>query len=377
MLRRTIISFIVALVLAACLAASPGVGSLTFNPGSTTSVVSAATFESSEDAAQAPKKRGNGFVRALTAPFRALGKLFGGGRKRKGSEAPVGRSVEAGASAEQREATAVLRPLEKSEELKEKTENKREASKPLAPLSAAAPSTPASSEPSPSKPLTTEPPPKPPYEWKPFIEGVPADHLSQGRALLYYGYFNEALAELSIAATVGPDLVEANNLLGQACDRLGQHRQAREYYERALSLAPYNSSVLHNLGYSLYLADDYKAALKRLKQAARAAPNDPRIAESIGLVEYQRRNYDEAHKSFARVEGEFHARLKLARMLEFDRLYKESIKQYEAALRLQPASPVVLEQLAELYHRTGRTKDAESARRTLGKPKQKTHSGGG
>ena len=31
------------------------------------------------------KKRGNGFVRAIGAPFRALGRLFGGGRKKNES----------------------------------------------------------------------------------------------------------------------------------------------------------------------------------------------------------------------------------------------------------------------------------------------------
>ncbi|HEY0080181.1 MAG TPA: tetratricopeptide repeat protein [Pyrinomonadaceae bacterium] len=374
MLRRTIISVFVVLVLAVSLAGTPTLGSLALNPGGA-SHVSAATFESSDDAAQTSKKRGNGFVRVVTAPFRALGKLFGGGRKRKTSEGFAARKVEAGAGAEQRQPTAVLPPAKQSEDLREKTENTLDAAKPVAPAPDAA-STLVASKPSTAKEALMEKPQQP-REWKPFIEGVPSDHLSQGRALLYYGYLNEAIAELSVAATVGPDLVEANNLLGQAYDRTGQHRQAREYYERALSLAPYNSSVLHNLGYSLYLADDYGGALKRLKQAARAAPNDTRIAESIALVQYQRRNYEEAFKSFARVEGEFHARVKLAQMLTFDRLDKEAIKQYEAALRLQPASPVVLEQLAELYLRTGRTKDAESARRTLGKPKQKTHSGGG
>ena len=60
----------------------------------------------------------------------------------------------------------------------------------------------------------------------PVIEGVAPDHLSQGRALLQHGYLNEAIAELSVASTIGPDLIEANNLLGLAYDKRGWHRQA-------------------------------------------------------------------------------------------------------------------------------------------------------
>ena len=221
-------------------------------------------------------------------------------------------------------------------------------------------------------------PQQPTIIWKPYIENVPLDHLSQGRALLEYGYFNEAIAELSIAATTGPDLVEANNLLGQAYDRTGAHRHAQEYYERALSVAPYNSSVLHNLGYSLYLADDYNAAMKHLRQAAHAAPNDARIAGSIALVQIRLRKYNDAFKSLARLDGEYGARVKLAEMLRAANQQEEAIKQYEAALRLQPGSPVILEHLAELYQRTGRTKEAEAARRTLAKPQpNKPLTGGG
>jgi Flp pilus assembly protein TadD len=215
--------------------------------------------------------------------------------------------------------------------------------------------------------------------WIPTIEGIPRDSLSQGRALLQHGYLNEAIAELSIAATVGPNLVESNNLLGLAYDRRGWHRMAIECYERARSLAPKDAAVLANLGYSLYLDNDYSAALKRLKQAERLMPGVPVIANNIGVVQARRGQFDEAFKSFARASGDYDAHLKMAGIFEMVKRDKDAIKHYEAALRIQPDASAVLEHLAALYDRTGRKTEAEAARRTLGQPKnpQKTTTGGG
>src|SRR5687768_7031516 len=44
--------------------------------------ISADATDQTTSTAEAPKKKGNGFVRALSAPFRALGRLFGGGSKK-------------------------------------------------------------------------------------------------------------------------------------------------------------------------------------------------------------------------------------------------------------------------------------------------------
>ena len=213
----------------------------------------------------------------------------------------------------------------------------------------------------------------------PRIEGVPPDSLSQGRALLQPGYLNEAIAELSIAANGRPRTGRGQHLLGLAYDRIGWHSEAVACYERALSVAPKDPVVLANLGNSLYLSDDYRAALKRLKQSARLAPGIAVVQNNIGIVEARLGKYDSAFKSFARAGGEYDAHLKLAGILEIERRDRDAVKHYEAALRLQPGTAAVLERLVALYERTGRTRDAEEARRTLGQPPnpQKTATGGG
>lgn len=332
------------------------------------------------DGAPKSAKRSNGFVRVITAPFRALGKLFGGGGSKKQDAAGLKR-VEAGVAAEvagkaealeRGEAERARKALEQERRRSEKEQKRVGGVNRVNGVETASSATESAGA------LPAPKHPSPPVMWKPYIENVPLDHLSQGRALLEYGYYAEAIAELSIAATVGPDLVEANNLLGRTYDRIGAHRHAQEHYTRALSVAPFNPQVLHHLGHSLYLSGNATDALKRLKQAARIAPNDTKIVNSIALVQVRLGKYNDALKSFARIEGEFHGRLKLAQALTDLNLPKEAIKQYEAALRIQPQSPVVLEHLAVLYQRTGQLKEAEAARRMLDKPdKTKPLTGGG
>ena len=303
----------------------------------------AATPRASEE------KGGNSFVRALTAPFRALARIFGGGKNGAQTARKRGGRSKRNAAARKDERATLARITNGT---------------PAAAESAAAG----------GEPRARVMPQPPPLVWKPYIENVPMDHLSQGRALLEFGYFGEAIAELSIAATVGPDLVEANNLLGQAHDRMGAHKQAREFYQRALDLSPQNPWLLHNLGYSFFLDDEYQTALKLLKQAERGAPTDARIAHNVALTQFRLHKFDDALKTYARVEGEYEARLRLADMLERAGWEDEAVRHYEAALRLHPNSAPALERLADLYQRFGRQEQAEALRRTL---RNLSHAGGG
>jgi len=359
--------------------------------------------EAAADAdSQAPKPKGNAFARALAAPFRALARLFGGGRKSVSAKKP------APAPAPQTAATQneVKQPAapEESKESKPQTQTAAQPApvevtkvEPVTTPAAPARET-AQTPPSPEVFKNPVAAPSPegvrivrpeagetaealrPKMWIPLIVGVPADPVSQGRALLQHGYIQEAIAELQVAATnVGPQLAEANNLLGLAYDRLGWHVQAAEAYGRALTVSPKDWVVLANLGYSLYLADDYAGALRRLKQAAKLAPSEPVIFNNLGVVNARLRRDDEAYRNFARASNEYEAHVKLAGILEEQRRDKDAVKHYEAALRLQPNASAVLERLVPLYERTGARDKADTARRALAQPKnpQRTATGGG
>lgn len=343
------------------------------------------------------RRKGNAFARALSAPFRALAKLFGGGRKSETAKRPAPASQTAATRNEVKQTNAAEESKPQAQASVQpapvQAPQVEPVTTPAAPTSetAQAPRIPAAvfqgvaAPPSegvrivrPSADGTTAADARPKM-FIPLIVGVPSDPVSQGRALLQHGYIQEAVAELQIAATtVGPQLAEANNLLGLAYDRLGWHRQAAEAYERGLAVSPKDWVVLANLGYSLYLADDYAGALRRLNQAAKLAPAEPIILNNLGVVSARLGRLGDAYKNFAKASNEYEAHLKLAGILEDQRRDKDAVKHYEAALRLQPGASAVLERLVGLYERTGARDKADTARRALSQPNpQRTATGGG
>ena len=189
--------------------------------------------------------------------------------------------------------------------------------------------------------------------------GTAGDYLARGRSLLDENRLNEAIRELSRAVSLDARLSEAHNLLAVAYDRKGLHERARESFERALDRQP-DAQTLNNLGYSLYLNGNYRAAVARLKRASRLAPSDERIWNNLALAQCRLGKYEDAYKSFARSGGEYQGRLNVAAMLERAGREDEAIEHYEAARRAQPQSEFVLRRLSELYARGGHRAEAAS-----------------
>ncbi|MDT4969145.1 MAG: hypothetical protein QOJ64_3882 [Acidobacteriota bacterium] len=254
------------------------------------------------------KKDGNRVVKVLTAPFRALKRLFGGGNDEG-----------------------------KLQRLSEKDVEKFESS-PASRINDGSSSA----------------------EAKPGITATAREHLAQGRALLNVGRVNEAITELSLAASLDPKLTEANSLMGLAYDRKGMHDRARESYQRAIKAEPDDAQTLNNLGFSLYQNGNYRAAVDKLKHAAKLAPTDQRILNNLALAQCRLGKYDDAYRNFARAGGEVTGRLNTGAMLERLGRDDEAIKQYEAARRAQPRATVATARLAELYRRVGRTSEAQA-----------------
>jgi Tfp pilus assembly protein PilF len=310
MRNRTINAFIIAITLT--------VGVSTFWTATTTEhdgdeaarVVAAdgAPTGTAEDTAagEKPKKKGNRFARFFKAPFKAAAKLFGGDdeRMRRLSEKDVAKFESA--------------PLMRVEDSRTaRAEKETDAG------------------------------------------GTAKDYLARGRAHLDEGRLNEAVGELSRAVSLDSRLSEAHNLLAVAYDRKGLHERARESFERALDHEP-DAQTLNNLGYSLYLNGNYRAAVARLKRAARLAPADERIWNNLALAQCRLGKYEDAYRSFARSGGEYQGRLNVAAMLERAGREDEAIAHYEAARRVQPQSEFVLRRLSELYARGGHRAEAAS-----------------
>jgi Tfp pilus assembly protein PilF len=260
---------------------------------------------------QPAKKGGNRVVKVLAAPFKAFGRLFGGGDDKN----KIHRMTEKDA---ERFATVGVTRIEDA-----RTPIRKDTS------SASA-----------------------------------REHLETGRAYLVEGNYNAAISELSTAASLDPKLTEAHNLLGVAYDKKGFGDRARESFERAVKMDE-DADTLNNLGFSFYQNGNYRAAVDRLKRAAKLAPGDERILNNLGLAYCRLGKIDEAYKAFARATGPLTGNLNTAKMLERFGREDDAIKYYEAARQIDPGNSMALRRLADLYQRVGRATESEDARSAL------------
>jgi Tfp pilus assembly protein PilF len=191
------------------------------------------------------------------------------------------------------------------------------------------------------------------------------EHLANGRLYLLSGQLNEAISELSTAASLDPKLSDAHSLLGIAYDKKGLADRAKDSYERAVKVEPEDAQALNNLGFSLYQNGNYRAAVDRLKRAVKLAPTDERILNNLGLALCRLGKFDDAYKNFARAAGPLTGSLNTARMLERFGREEDAIKYYEEARRIEPTSSIALRRLADLYKRTGRYDSSQSDRSTV------------
>lgn len=191
------------------------------------------------------------------------------------------------------------------------------------------------------------------------------EHLATGRSYLLNGQLNEAISELSTAASLDPKLSEAHNLLGVAYDKKGLADRAKDSYERAVKAEPEDAQTLNNLGFSLFQNGNYRAAVDRLKRAVKLAPTDERILNNLGLALCRLGKFQDAYKNFARAAGPLTGNLNTARMLERFGREEDAIRYYEDARRLDPDNTLALRRLADLYQRTGRPEQSQTASNVL------------
>src|ERR1044072_2574642 len=262
--------------------------------------------------AEQPKKKGNKVVKVLAAPFKLVGRLFGGGDDTN----KVHRMTEK--DAERFERSGVTR-IEDANNKPVKRDSTLSSAK---------------------------------------------EHLEAGRESLLEGNYNDAISELSTAASLDPKLTEAHNLLGVAYDKKGFNDRARESFERAVKMEE-DADTLNNLGFSLYQNGNYRAAVDTLKRAAKLAPQDERILNNRGLAYCRLGKIDEAYKAFTRATGPLTGNLNTAKMLERFGREDDAIHYYEAARQIDPMNSFALQRLADLYQRVGRATDSEAARTAL------------
>lgn len=308
--KRRIIAILIALVLTAAATAMWSAATIE-REGDPDAIVLEDSGSEAGTVEQPQKKGGNKVVKVLVAPFKAFGRLFGGDDKNK-----VHRMSEK--DAERFESAGVTR-----------IEDARH-----------------------------------PSVKKDTSDASAKEHLEAGREYLLQDRYNEAISELSMATSLDPKLTEAHNLLGVAYGKKGFADRAKESFERAVKIEE-DADTLNNLGFSLYQNGNYRAAVDRLKRAAKLAPADERILNNLGLAYCRLGKIDEAYKAFARATGPVTGNLNTAKMLERFGREEDAIRYYEAARAIEPANTIALRRLADLYQRVGRTADSENARGAL------------
>jgi len=191
------------------------------------------------------------------------------------------------------------------------------------------------------------------------------ENLERGRALLNSGNVNEAIALLSTAVSTDPKLHEGYSLLGVAYETKGMRDRAFDSFEKALKADEKNPEYLNNLGYLHLKNGELDKATKYLKRAVKIAPQGQRYWNNLGLVQAQRANFDEAYECFARAVGEYQGHMNVANKSQAMGYDKTAIKHLEQARALRPATAEILLRLAVLYKRMGNDELAAEANKAL------------
>lgn len=292
------------------------------------------TTEGEPQEVETQKKDGNRFVKVVTFPFKAVGRLFGAGKKDENK----------------------LERLSKKDVKKFESATMTRVTDARTVLTAdpAATTTDAANieslnalDPDERKKIQAR------------------EHLQRGRELFNAKDINGAINSLSTAASLDRELWEAHNLLGIAYEIKGLRSKALASLAAALNGKNDQPEHLNDFGYILMNNGEYSRAVKYLKRAVKARPSDQRFLNNLGMALVQVGKFDEAYKYFEKAMGEFDGRMNMATRLVRLGHDKEAIQHLEKCRVLQPNNQDVLYPLTVLYTRNGRPEDAEDANKAL------------
>lgn len=109
-----------------------------------------------------------------------------------------------------------------------------------------------------------------------------------GKALADIGRFDEAKGVLVQAHSEDRPNWRVLSTLGSIADQQGDHPRARDFYHRAMQIAPDEPSILNNLGLSYLLTRELDKAEETLRRASTRQNADPRIQANLALAQQLR-----------------------------------------------------------------------------------------
>lgn len=185
----------------------------------------------------------------------------------------------------------------------------------------------------------------------------------RGDALMTRGDRNAAKAAYEEATAQSPQIASAQLQLALMADQAGQIDVAIDRYRRAIAVDQSNALALNNLAYRL--AVDRKTpqeALPLAIQAAKLAPQDPTVLDTLAWTQYLLGDHAAAVKTMAvvltRSPNNAEVRLHAATIYAASGAKAVAEDQLQAALKLQPSleGSAEVRQLRQLLEKTAPAK---------------------
>lgn len=128
----------------------------------------------------------------------------------------------------------------------------------------------------------------------------PQPYIIRARVMHATGKTEEAVKEFKELLTSQPDSIPANLGLATLYEAQKKYPEAKTQYQKVLSLQPDQPAAANNLAYLTALDEngDLGEALRLAMLAKQALPEDPRIADTLGLVHLKREAYGLAITQF-------------------------------------------------------------------------------
>ncbi len=151
------------------------------------------------------------------------------------------------------------------------------------------------------------------------------------------GLFQDAEDDLKAALKSAPDDAEAHAALGILYD-VEMRPDAEAQHRTAVRLAPQNPAYLNNLGFSLFLREHYKEAIREYEKAARLVPLSRRVRTNMGFAYAAIGDLPSAAREFEMGGTQAEAKNNLGYAYERRGDMANAYQMYLDALRADPAA---------------------------------------
>lgn len=140
---------------------------------------------------------------------------------------------------------------------------------------------------------------------KTFEQALEVDENNQAKTQLARCYLLAGKPDAAII--IFQEIIDKNqsdsksfNGLGVAYDLKHNHKQAQEYYKKALQIRPDDAEVISNLGLSFAFSGDFSESLKRLQPLGEQVGASPKQRHNLAVVYVLSKQDQKAHDLFSK-----------------------------------------------------------------------------